>query len=104
MEMERSNEIAIQNNDNSIFDNAAYKVFQMKTRYIVVICLVVLAVLISIVPVYAFAEMPEETPMVNDTEYQTELLTVLGNIQGYLIFFVLVILLYFAYKFFRMFF
>ena len=33
-----------------------------------------------------------------------ELLLVLGNIQGYLLFFVVVILLYFVYKFFRIFF
>jgi len=33
-----------------------------------------------------------------------ELLLVLGNIQGYLLFFVVVVLLYFAYKFFRIFF
>jgi len=33
-----------------------------------------------------------------------ELLLVLGNIQGYLLFFVVVILLFFVYKFFRMFF
>lgn len=33
-----------------------------------------------------------------------ELLLVLGNIQGYLLFFVVVILLFFVYKFFRIFF
>lgn len=33
-----------------------------------------------------------------------ELLLVLGNIQGYLVFFVVVVLLYFSYKFFRIFF
>lgn len=35
---------------------------------------------------------------------QEELLAVLGNMQGYLIFFVTVILLFFVYRFFRMFF
>lgn len=41
--------------------------------------------------------------MIDEVSY-TELLTVLGNIQGYLLFFVVVVLLYFTYKFFRMFF
>ena len=38
------------------------------------------------------------------TAYESELLTVLGSIQGYLLFFVVVLLCFFAYKFFRMFF
>lgn len=38
------------------------------------------------------------------TLFETEALTVLGNIQGYLIFFIVVLLCYFTYKFFRMFF
>ena len=36
--------------------------------------------------------------------HMEELLLVLGNIQGYLLFFVVVILLFFVYKFFRIFF
>ena len=38
------------------------------------------------------------------TAYQSELLTVLGSIQGYLLFFVVVLMCYLVYKFFRMFF
>ncbi len=33
-----------------------------------------------------------------------ELLVVLGNVQGYILFFVVVVLFYFAYRFLRMFF
>ena len=36
--------------------------------------------------------------------YETQVINVLGNIQGYLIFFIVVLLFYFAYKFLRMFF
>lgn len=49
-------------------------------------------------------EEPLPTPEPTPSEYEVETLNVLANIQGYLIFFVVVILLYFAYKFLRMFF
>ena len=42
----------------------------------------------------------ETTP----ASYDEQTLEVLGNIQAYLLFFVVVILLYFSYKFLRMFF
>ena len=42
----------------------------------------------------------ETTP----ASYEEQMLQVLGNIQGYLLFFVVVVLLYFCYKFLRMFF
>lgn len=48
-------------------------------------------------------ELPEFDPSAYSA-YESELLTVLGSIQGYLLFFVVVLLCYFAYKFFRMFF
>ena len=47
---------------------------------------------------------PEATPDPEEMTYEDELLTTLGNIQGMLIFFVVVLLCFFSYKFFRMFF
>ena len=48
---------------------------------------------------------PEPTiPVIDDTQYHYEVLDTLGNIQGYLIFFGVVLLCYFVYRFLRMFF
>jgi len=56
-------------------------------------------------PVATMEPTPEPTiPVVDENEYHYEVLTTLGNIQGYLIFFGVVLLCYFVYKFFRMFF
>jgi hypothetical protein len=48
---------------------------------------------------------PEPTiPVIDENQYHYEVLDTLGNIQGYLIFFGVVLLCYFVYRFLRMFF
>ena len=45
-----------------------------------------------------------DVPITSETDLMQQQLVVLGNIQAYLIFFVVVLLCFFSYKFFRMFF
>lgn len=45
-----------------------------------------------------------DVPVTSETDLMQQQLVVLGNIQGYLIFGLVVLLCFFAYKFFRMFF
>lgn len=83
-------------------------------KRIFIFCLVIVLSLGIAAPALAAADpgmdSAVEAPAVDDaaagelTAYETELLTVLGNIWGILIFFVVVVLCYFTYKFFRIFF
>lgn len=83
-------------------------------KRIFILCLVIVLSLVIAVPVLAAVDSgtdsAAEAPAVDDaaagelTAYETEVLTVLGNIWGILIFFVVVVLCYFTYKFFRIFF
>lgn len=80
-------------------------------RFLLFFLCLSLCVSVLLFPALAESVDPSATP-VQDAEYTTvlegsfeeQVLTVLGNIQGYLIFFALVIMLVAVYKFFRMFF
>jgi hypothetical protein len=71
-----------------------------------ILCAVIIALPLFLLPVSASSEpspSPEPTAYI-DADYEVQVLTTLGSIQAYLLFIVVVIMLYFTYKFFRMFF
>jgi hypothetical protein len=80
-------------------------------RFLLFFLCLSLCVPVLLCPVLAETVDPSATPAqdaeyttVQEGSYEEQVLTVLGNIQGYLIFFALVIMLVAVYKFFRIFF
>lgn len=74
-------------------------------RKVIILLLVIALSLCLVAPAMAASTGDQtDTTAAEYTAYETEVLNVLGNIWGILIFFVVVILCYFAYKFFRIFF
>lgn len=70
-----------------------------------ILCAIMITFPLFLQPVSAseLSPSPEPTAYI-DADYEVQVLTTLGSIQAYLLFIVVVILLYFTYKFFRMFF
>lgn len=74
-------------------------------RKVIILLLVIVLSLCLVVPAMAASVGDQiDTTVTEYTAYEQEVLTTLGNIWGILIFFVVVILCYFTYKFFRIFF
>ena len=73
-------------------------------RAMILLLVVVLSLCLSLPAMAASTGDQTDTTVTEYTAYEQEVLNVLGNIWGILLFFTVVVLFYFAYKFLRIFF